>query len=232
MPAPAIVMLTLLGLLLAVIVLVVVRTTAARRRVIREFVGRHGLVHERKASKAFRRAWAVLPELPDKGNVTNLIYGALGPADITIFEHTHMVMAGNTPIAIVHTVAAAEIDPLTPEVHLVRRSFMKSIAASFSAGRTTIDVGDEAFRKEWVVSADDLEFARALLTPEVCDLLRGRKHDRGWHIIGGKVAGVQRRQLGRETLADLPERLSFLTDHIHTIAHAHIAPEQEFSHEP
>ncbi|MCA9311563.1 MAG: hypothetical protein KDA21_10185 [Phycisphaerales bacterium] len=217
MPTPAIVLITILMCVAGLTAALVVRLHIQRRRAIRDFVDRNHLVHERKGDKAFRKAWAVLPEIPDRGNISNLIYGTLSGVDLTMFEHTHMVMAGNTPVAIVHTVAAAEIDPLTPEVHIVRRSFLKSIAESFFSGKPSVPLDDEAFRKEWVVRADDADFARALLSPEVQDQLRGRKHDRGWHIFGGKLAAVQRRQMGRRVLEDLPARLIAVTRQLHSM---------------
>ncbi len=226
MPPPVIVLLSLIVVLAVMTVILVTRVSVKRRRGIQEFVAAHDLIYEKKGDKAFRKAWAALPELPDRGNITNLIYGLMGDHEMTLFEHTHVVMAGNTPMAIMHTVAAAEISPGIPETHLIRKNLWRSLASALR-GAEKVGMSDPEFDREWLVRADDPEYAHALLTPEVRALLRDRKTDRGWHFFGGKAAVVLRRQMSQGVLDDVVGRLLVVCDHIRTIDRMPVSAEGE-----
>ncbi|MEQ8850878.1 MAG: hypothetical protein RIB32_03750 [Phycisphaerales bacterium] len=206
MPMSATILLSLIVLATITTAVLTISATRRRRKAIDAFAASEGLVHEKKVDRSFRDAWAILPELSARGAASHLVYGRDELTDYTIFEHTTMTMAGQTPVPITHTIFAAEAPADLPELHVLRKSLFRSIISKDELPRR-VTIPTSSFPKGWVVHSTDGAFATRVLNEAVCPLIGRTRHDRAWRVFGGKAIIVMRRQMDAKTLRDGLDRL-------------------------
>ena len=230
MPHGPAILIALIGLVLAFVITMSIRSAHRRRAGIKSFATTHGLIHEKKAEAEFRHAWAVVPELPDRGSIYNLMYGQDGETEYTYFEHTQVVMVGSTPSSIVHTVGSSATDPDSPDMHVLRRNLLKSLLSKAgSLPEVTID--DGTFSRRWIVRCEDPAFATRLLSPPVRAMIDEERKTRGWHIMGGRCIIVCVYSMRAARLEALRTRLMAFADAVQHSLDVVLVPRDEELHD-
>jgi hypothetical protein len=192
-------LLVVIGAFIVIGVRASIRANKARDASLADWAAQVGLVHEKKGDKDFRKAWSVLPEIPNQGDIHHLMYGEIDGTSVTLFRHRYVVNMGQTAATIVHWVISSDI-PDWPELHLRERS---GFAKMFGT-RSNI-AGDASFDRNWVIKTKNTGFAAALLRPSVTRLLSPTAHAgsprlhrlaskrlKGWHMLQGKLCAVYR----------------------------------------
>jgi len=205
----AIAILVTIGLVIVALAIFAWRHARTRERQtdqsLRDLAQQRGLVYEHKADDDFRKAWSVLPELPNTGAVHHLLYGDVDGLPVTLFRHRYVVNTGQATAVILHWVVSTDV-PDWPELHLKRRS---ALARAFGARSRVCE--DPEFDKRWVIKAKNPALARDLLRPQVLPLLDFedgasqhpptlRKSLRGWHIVHGKLCAVFRGKFDADSI--------------------------------
>ncbi|MEO1129028.1 MAG: hypothetical protein AAFX05_04875 [Planctomycetota bacterium] len=192
-------LLVVVGVFIVLGVRASIRAKKARDAGLADWAVQAGLVHEDKGDKDFRKAWSVLPEIPNQGEIHHLMYGEIDGTSVTLFRHRYVVSTGQTTMVIIHWVISSDI-PDWPELHLRKRSgFAKMLGARSNVA------SDAAFDRHWVIKAKNPGFAAAMLRPHVMQLLSPTAHGtsprqhrlaskrlRGWHLLQGKLCAVYR----------------------------------------
>jgi hypothetical protein len=196
-----------LGALLAVLFLVqdVQKVRAASLALVAE---RLRLEHVLKPPKAQRTAlyapFTGLPMLRSGPRGVKLWFG--GEVDgrrVDLIEHQYVVSTGKSAHTVTHTAAATPVPPAWPRVTLSSRHALASWWASMTGN--TFKVENEAFNDRWIVKTESPDFVLLLLTPEVQEFLADAPSAESWHVGGGSLCWLVRKQLKPR---DLPPPLA------------------------
>jgi len=158
------------GLVIVLVVVVLIVRAARgnqpqRAEKSQQLAVRLGLTYEKKAEKAFHRAFGPLPGIPRSGSVQHVFTGALDGRPVTAFQHFYMVTTGQATIPIHHTVCIIDAPPWPP-VRIGRRNIIGRLL--YRAGvRRGLMLEDETFNATRTVKAADEDFALTLLHPEM-----------------------------------------------------------------
>jgi hypothetical protein len=188
---------------LGVAVMLVMRSRQLRAR-LAEMAAELGLNYQRKADRSFRDAWSVVPEVKKAGTIKHVMAGRVGGLDVTVFQHSYVVFAGQAPVVITHSIYSTPA-PGWPNINVARRGWFSRWA--LKRGRCAeLLTGDNSFDTERVVRTADHEFAAWLLGPEMRALLL--EDDRvTWQIVEQQLCLVYRGALKPEKIRVSVDRL-------------------------
>lgn len=185
---------------LAIVIVVMILIIRAVRRQRRpklaekpeEVAVRLGLTYEKKAEKAFHRAFGPLPGIPRFGSVQHVFTGTLDDRPVTAFQHFYMITTGQATIPIYHTICITDAPPWPP-VKVGRRNLIGRLL--YRAGvRRGLMLEDETFNATWTIKAADEDFALTLLHPEMQQFILAHP-EFTWQINPGHVALISGGQM-------------------------------------
>ena len=200
----------LIAALAVVIVVMILIIRAARRNQPQraekpeQVAARLGLIYEKKAEKAFHRAFGPLPGIPRSGSVQHIFTGALDGRPVTAFQHFYMITTGQATIPIYHIVCITDAPPWPPVKVAPRNAISRLL---YRAGlRRGLLLEEEAFNAAMKVKAADEDFALLLLHPEMQQFILAHRHIT-WQINPGHIALISGGQMKFDRLE---ERLEIL----------------------
>lgn len=210
-PQQAIIVALAAGLAIVIVVMILIIRAARRNRPKRaekpeEVAARLGLTYEKKAEKAFHRAFGPLPGIPRTGSVQHVFTGSLDGRPVTAFQHFYMITTGQATIPIYHTICITEA-PSWPPVKIGRRNLIGRLL--YRAGlRRGLMLEDETFNATRTIKAADEDFALTLLGPEMQQFILAHPGIT-WQINPGHIALISG---GQMKLDLLEQRLEILVE--------------------
>lgn len=196
-PRQAIIAALAAGLAIVVVVMILIIRAARRNQPKRaekpeQVAARLGLSYEKKAEKAFHRAFGPLPGIPRSGSVQHVFTGSLDGRPVTAFQHFYMITTGQATIPIYHTICIAEA-PSWPPVKVAPRNAIGRLL--YRAGvRRGLLLEEEAFNAAIKVKAADEDFALLLLHPDMQQFILAHPGIT-WQINPGHVALISGGQM-------------------------------------
>ena len=147
-----------------------------------------GYDYVRKPPKSFRVRFAHIPEIKNKGENKHVISGDLDGRQITFFNNTYIIPAGQVVIPVMHCVFACA-GPDWPTLSVTPRGTLGRLFARMSSNKG-ITLENHAFNRAFKVSCADGDFAITLLSRELQEFMLEKTSGMKWRIGSGMVCMV------------------------------------------
>ena len=163
-----------------------------------------GLSYLAEGDKAFKSAWALIPEVSRSGKVEHVIFGTRDGVEVTAFQHTMMIQTGQAPITVIRSIYSCET-PMLPKTVIRRRTIIGRLVKSMGLWKGLL-TGDARFDRHFRVDSEDEAFARALLNdPMRAHILR--KHNVTWRLQDARLCLIYNGKMRAERIGASFERL-------------------------
>ncbi len=144
-----------------------------------EAAERLGLSYRRKGNREFIKSFSGLPGISSSATAKHVMEGTVEGRRLVVFESTYMIYTGQGFLPVQHTVYAAQA-PDWPPTRIRPRHWLARLMTRFIR-RRGLTLENSEFNHRFRVTAENEDFAIALLSPEMQDFLLS-KTNAHWYV--------------------------------------------------